>query len=104
MIYQWKGVNAMANKPRRLLEQVESREKEEFEDKVREEKKIEKKSTVDQIISDDGSKNKQISAKVNGNIYEAFTMINRLQGLSNNSALNMLIAKYVRENKEILES
>lgn len=94
----------MANKPRRLLEQVENREKEEFEDKVQEEKKIEKKSTVDQIISDDGSKNKQISAKVNGNIYEAFTMINRLQGLSNNSALNMLIAKYVRENKEILES
>lgn len=104
MIYQWKGVNDMANKPRRLLEQVENREKEEFEDKVQEEKKIEKKSTVDQIISDDGSKNKQISAKVNGNIYEAFTMINRLQGLSNNSALNMLIAKYVRENKEILES
>lgn len=90
----------MANKPRRLLEQVENREKEEFENKSQEEKK----STVDQIITDDGSKNKQISAKVNGNIYEAFTMINRLQGLSNNSALNMLIAKYVRENKEILDS
>lgn len=90
----------MANKPRRLLEQVENREKEEFENKIQEEKK----STVDQIITDDGSKNKQISAKVNGNIYEAFTMINRLQGLSNNSALNMLIAKYVRENREILDS
>lgn len=90
----------MANKPRRLLEQVENREKEEFENKSQEEKK----STVDQIITDDGSKNKQISAKVNGNIYEAFTMINRLQGLSNNSALNMLIAKYVRENKEILDN
>lgn len=94
----------MANKPRRLLEQVENREKEEFEDKVQEEKKIEKKSAVDQIITDDGSKNKQISAKVNGNIYEAFTTINKLQGLSNNSALNMLIAKYVRENKEILDN
>lgn len=90
----------MANKPRRLLEQVENREKEEFENKIQEEKK----STVDQIITDDGSKNKQISAKVNENMYEAFTMINKLQGLSNNSALNMLIAKYVRENKEILES
>ena len=36
-------------------------------------------------------------------IYSAFTTINKLQGISNNSALNMLITKYVRENKEILE-
>lgn len=94
----------MANKPRRLLEQIEQREKEELEDMVQEEEKNKRKSAVKQILNADSSKNKQISAKVNENMYEAFTMINKLQGLSNNSALNMLIAKYVRENKEILES
>lgn len=94
----------MANKPRRLLEQLEQREKEEFEDKVPEEEKAKRKSVVKQIINADNSKNKQISAKVNINMYADFTMINKLQGLSNNSALNMLIAKYVRENKKILEN
>ncbi len=93
----------MPNKPRRLLEQLEEREKE-FEDKVQEEEKDKRKSAVKQIINADNSKNKQISAKVNKNMYDDFTMINTLQGLSNNSALNMLIAKYVRENKNILEN
>ncbi len=94
----------MANKPRRLLEQLEQREKEESEDKVQEEEKAKRKSVLKQIINTDNSKNKQISAKVNKNMYDDFTMINTLQGLSNNSALNMLIAKYVRENKNILEN
>lgn len=58
---------------------------------------------MERIISRDGAKDKQISAKVNMKIYSAFTTINKLQGISNNSALNMLITKYVRENKEILE-
>ena len=50
-----------------------------------------------------GNKDKQISAKVNKNMYEKFTMINQAQGLSNNSALNMIIIKYVRENEDILK-
>ena len=53
---------------------------------------------MERIISRDGAKDKQISAKVNMKIYSAFTTINKLQGISNNSALNMLITKYVREN------
>lgn len=55
------------------------------------------------ISSRDGFKDKQISAKVNGNMYAMFSAINRAQGISNNSALNMIIAKYIRENKGILE-
>ncbi|MDU5439786.1 hypothetical protein ABHA56_08405 [Blautia wexlerae] len=62
-----------------------------------------KKAPVEKIISKDGAKDKQISAKVNMKMYNAFTTINKAQGVSNNSALNMLIAKYVRENRFILD-
>lgn len=55
------------------------------------------------ILSKDGAKDKQISAKVNGSVYAMFSAINKAQGLSNNSALNMIITKYVRENKGILD-
>ena len=60
-------------------------------------------SALHNISSRDGFKDKQISAKVNGNMYATFSAINRAQGISNNSALNMIIAKYVRVNKGILE-
>ena len=60
-------------------------------------------SALHNISSRDGFKDKQISAKVNGNMYATFSAINRAQGISNNSALNMIIAKYVRENQGILE-
>lgn len=62
-----------------------------------------KKKPIEQIISKDGMKDKQISAKVNMKMYNEFTAINKIQGLSNNSALNMLISKYVRENRSILD-
>ena len=48
-------------------------------------------------------KDKQISAKVNSETYAAFTEINRALGMSNNSALNMIIADYVREKRYVLE-
>lgn len=67
------------------------------------ERKTETRKPVEQIISKDGMKDKQISAKVNMKMYNAFTTINKAQGISNNSALNMLIAKYVRENRAILD-
>ena len=62
-----------------------------------------KKSAVGQIASSDSSKDQQISAKVNSGVYAEFTAINKAQGLSNNSALNMIINRYVRENRGILE-
>lgn len=89
---------------KRLIDKLQ---KEELIDEEKKEQEKEnsnvKKTTVEQIVSKDGAKDKQISAKVNMKIYDAFTKINKLQGISNNSALNMLITKYVRENKEILE-
>ena len=83
-----------------LLDQVKEQEA------VQEHVKIDKKKknkAVAQIISNDGVKDKQISAKVNEKTWDNFTKINKAQGLSNNSALNMIINKYIRENKGIIE-
>jgi len=63
---------------------------------------VKKNKALHSISSKGSFKDKQISAKVNSNMYGMFSQINEAQGLSNNSALNMIIAKYVRENKEIL--
>ena len=80
----------------------ESREKAILSEEEKE-RRAERRSTIDKIVFNDGEKNKQISAKVNDKLYKAFTQINKIQGLSNNSAMNMLMIKYVRENREILE-
>lgn len=91
---------------KRLIDEVQ--EQEQIEERVEQEQQKEVKSVVKrppvkQIISKDGAKDKQISAKVNMKMYEAFTKINNLQGISNNSAWNMLMTKYIRENKELLD-
>lgn len=85
----------------RLIDTMKQEEQEELE--LKREKPEVKKKPVEQIISREGAKDKQISAKVNMKMYNAFTTINKMQGISNNSALNMLIAKYVRENRAILD-
>ena len=91
-------------KKTRLIDTLQEEELQEVkEEQEKENSNTIKKEAVERIISRDGAKDKQISAKVNMKIYSAFTTINKLQGISNNSALNMLITKYVRENKEILE-
>lgn len=81
----------------RLSDKVEAIEQEEEKEGV-------KRSPINKITSlNNGSKDKQISAKVNQVVYKQFTDINKAMGLSNNSAINMIINKYVRENKGILE-
>lgn len=87
-------------------------------DKMEEEKKIEEAQNLEEVtksttttgrktsvlnIADNSGKDKQISAKVNEKVYGLFTQINKAQGVSNNSALNMIISRYVRENKGILD-
>lgn len=49
------------------------------------------------------NKDKQISAKVSKEMFEKFTKINKAQGLSNNSALNMIMSQYVREREDIIK-
>lgn len=81
----------------RLSDKVAMREREEGKKEV-------KRTAVNRVGSlNKGSKDKQISAKVNEAVYKQFTDINKAMGLSNNSAINMIINKYVRENKGILE-
>ena len=96
-----KGNDIMATK-KRLIDSLQEEELNEEKVQQKEKNSIVKKP-VEQIISKDGAKDKQISAKVNMKMYNAFTTINKAQGISNNSALNMLIAKYVRENRVILD-
>ena len=81
----------------KLLDNVEA--KEILENNIQE--KVKKKSVATDIASNNGSKDKQISAKVNERMYGLFTQVNK--GISNNSALNMIISRYVRENKGILK-
>lgn len=88
----------------RLIDSMKEEELQKFKEEQEKETSIViRKAPVEQIISKDGAKDKQISAKVNMKMYNAFTMINKAQGMSNNSALNMVIAKYVRENRVILD-
>jgi len=47
---------------------------------------------------------RQISAKVNRDTYEKFTEICKLNGMSNNSCLNMIIAEFVREKSHLLSN
>lgn len=89
---------------KKFVDQVKLREQREKEENINEKEKPERKNrALYSILSKDGAKDKQISAKVNGNVYAMFSQINKAQGISNNSALNMIIAKYVRENKCILD-
>ena len=91
-------------KKARLIDTLQEEELQEIkEEQEKETSSVVKKAPVDPIISKDGAKDKQIFAKVNMKMYSAFTTINKAQGISNNSALNMLIAKYVRENRVILD-
>jgi hypothetical protein len=91
-----KGVlNIMAE---RLIDKFKNREEIEANEQT-----TGKKSAVRKILNNNGEKDKQISAKVNGELYSEFARINRLQGVSNNSIINQLIFKYVRENRGILD-
>ena len=97
----------MAEKKKKsLLDKMEEEKNLEEAQKVEEASKVaattgRKTSVLD--IADNSGKDKQISAKVNEKVYGLFTQINKAQGISNNSALNMIISRHVRENKGILD-
>ena len=45
-------------------------------------------------------KDKVVTAKVYPDTWATFTAINKAQGMTNNSVINMLISEYVRTKKE----
>ncbi len=61
-----------------------------------------KEHAVNKITHTSTKKNKMVSLKVNDEAYRQFTEINKIQGLSNNSATNMLINRYIRDHRELL--
>lgn len=45
---------------------------------------------------------KLVSFQASEDMYKQFTFVNKKKGLSNTAVLNMYIAKYVAENRELL--
>ena len=78
-----------------LFDKVQENETQ--EEKVSKDKKAVKK------IAKTAIKDKTVSAKYNSEIYNRFTEINKAQGITNNSALNMILSKYVKENSGWIE-
>lgn len=62
-------------------------------------KETEKAETVVEAVSTP-KKDKVITAKVYPETWTYFTAINKAQGMTNNSVINMLISEYVRNKKE----
>ena len=84
-------------------------EKKSLEEKVAERESKKQKTvhneneTIENIAKRSTSKDKPISARVNGTTYTNFKKICEKRGLTSNAALNMLISDFVLENKHILE-
>ena len=62
-------------------------------------KEAEKTETIVEAVSTP-KKDKVITAKVYPKTWADFTAINKAQGMTNNSVINMLISEYVRNKKE----
>ena len=59
--------------------------------------------TSSQTKTPSRKKDKVVTAKVYPETWADFTAINKAQGMTNNSVINMLISEYVRNKKEILK-
>lgn len=83
----------------RLLDKIEKAEKAVT-------KSDKKKAAVVQIAQQQqaGAKDKLISVKVNSAMYKTFTDVCRARGLSNNSAINMLLSAFIKDNETYLDN
>ena len=59
--------------------------------------------TISNLSKRTKSKDKAISARVNGTTYTNFKKICDARGITSNACLNMLITDFVRENRSLLE-
>lgn len=62
-----------------------------------------KKVDTEGVISPVQKKDKVVTAKVYPETWAEFTAINRAQGMTNNSAINMLISNYILEKQALLK-
>jgi len=72
------------------------------ENEIHQEKTPKEKTAVKKIAKKN-IKDKVVSAKFNSDVYKRFAEINKAMGITNNSALNMILAKYVKENENWLD-
>ncbi|MBQ1574194.1 MAG: hypothetical protein IIZ78_23970 [Clostridiales bacterium] len=75
-------------------------------DKVTEnenQKNTAKEKTAVKKIAKNNIKDKVVSAKFNSDTYKQFSEINTKMGITNNSALNMILAQYVRDHSDWLD-
>lgn len=63
----------------------------------------EENRTIEKVVPKTKSKDKAISARVNGTTYSKFRKICEARGLTSNACLNMLITDFVRENAGVIE-
>ena len=82
-----------------LMEKLRAQENTEKDNKTES-----KSSYFNTINHRSPDKDKQISAKVNSEVYEKFSQICVKEGLSRNSAINMLINRYVREHSDLINT
>lgn len=62
-----------------------------------------KKGNTTKVIAGSENKDKGFSVKTTPSTFDKFSRINQYYGMSNNSVINMLITKYIQDNKHILD-
>ena len=77
----------------------------EIEDSEKKDSVAASNETEEKVVKSKTSKKKDkvVTAKVYPDTWAIFTAINKAQGMTNNSVINMLISEYVRNKKEILK-
>ena len=60
------------------------------------------KSAAKKIMSS-SKKDRQLSVKITNEMFNQFTQINKARGMTNNSALNMIMAEYIKDNARWLD-
>lgn len=62
-----------------------------------------KKNDVPEAVTSVQKKDKVVTAKVYPETWADFTAINKILGMTNNSAINMLISNYIIEKKSLIK-
>lgn len=77
----------------------------ETEDSEKKDSAAPSNETTETVVKSETSKKKDkvVTAKVYPDTWATFTAINKAQGMTNNSVINMLISEYVRNKKVILK-
>ncbi|MCF0228694.1 MAG: hypothetical protein HUJ76_03230 [Parasporobacterium sp.] len=62
-----------------------------------------RKSAAEAILSSTSTKDARMATRINSATYAQFTQINKKLGASNGSVVNMLVAQYINDHKDLLD-